>query len=128
MVKNVVKSLKFCGTTTKAFRASILLLPRSQCIRTSFNLFENVLFSVSDVFLRFLATCRMSFKSHKHMSDCKRHKNHKKLIKNAEREKNTHIKFMSFENIMHVQIFFVHHFAVAHRAVKSFSSMLRRCY
>lgn len=34
------------------------------------------------------------------MNDCKRHKNRKKLIKND--EKRVHIKFMSFENIMHV--------------------------
>lgn len=41
--------------------------------------------------------------NYEHMNDCKRHKNRKKrkkLIRND--EKRVHIKFMSFENIMHV--------------------------
>lgn len=121
MAKNVVKSLKFWEQQQKHLVHSILLLPRSQCIH---NLFQKILWICVDFYFVRLAMCWMSFRSHKHMSDCKRHKNHKKLIKN---EKKEHIKFMSFENIMHVQIrwcfFSLSRILVLLSRVKSFFSM-----
>lgn len=124
MAKNVVKSLEFWEQQQKHLVHSILLLPRSQCIH---NLFQKILWICVDFFVR-LAMYRMSFRSHKHMSDCKRHKNHKKLIKN---EKKEHIKFMSFENIMHVQIrwcFFRSPVFWSCFRASSLFSLCRRCY